>query len=182
MSENTIERWQWVKGDDAGTVEEVKQTTPEFKVFASGRKCANALLNEFMIPLDQNNSGYEFGNFNGQEVNLNTPLSNSGNPIASQQLQQMQSAQIQIPKQEESPIKKLINKNKNKNAIDLETRVIVEVPTIETFGILLSSFGEEVFEEILNDAISQMDINSISQQLKTAMKEKLMQVYNLKND
>ena len=76
-NETTTEvvKYQWIKGDDQGTLETYVDTDGKFLVFESGRRCAKNLIGKFIQKIDFENPALEF-----DDPLLKTPKSKKPKP------------------------------------------------------------------------------------------------------
>lgn len=193
-------KYQWVKGDNQGTVEEVKDSDNEWVNFTSGRRINQELINEYMIPInhesqivDVPNTGSAPGKTTTQSYSFtqedvdDTIRDAEGNvytvpknePIKNKNInKQIESAPVhQTKKKEESPIKLLIKKS-NKDKVRISYEFDIEIPKTNVFNIIQESFDVELENEILEDVMSDINVNDLKKSIKESIKEQIILHYN----
>ena len=126
-----VEKYQWIKGDNQGTVEVVKSTDGKFILFKSGKRCNHAVLGEFMMKIDLENPVLHFDD----------PLAASAVPNK----KVVDSTDIAKPDVHyiTSPIIPLLEKAKTKKT-KLNTRIQMDLPSKEFIDVLQNSWDEDI--------------------------------------
>lgn len=150
------QKLQWLKGDKAGNVEEVVGQDGEWTKFKSGSRISTSLINEFMLPVEG-----EPLDLSDQEtvdkVYQNSQTENKNNKTASKISQS-------------NPIKLLFNKQKKTDLIDLTLNFSINVPSIEIFDIISSTFEkDEVMAELSAFIYNQINSDEIETNLKSSI-------------
>ena len=144
-----IDTYQWVKGDHVGTVETIKDSDNEWISFQSGRRIAIGLINEYMIPI-QNEK--EKLNFN-ETVKVEKP------------------AQVVIPKtlpekKKKSHLYDIIENIKVKEQYSSTFNINYNLPKKDMINILISSYDEEeVLNALKQYVLDQIDANNIQKDI-----------------
>jgi len=126
-----VEKYQWIKGDNQGTVEVVKSTDDKFILFKSGKRCNHAVLGEFMMKID-----------------LENPVLHFDDPLAASVVPNkkvVDSTDIDKPDVHNitSPIIPLLEKAKTKKT-KLNTRIQMDLPSKEFIDVLQNSWDEDI--------------------------------------
>jgi hypothetical protein len=164
MSETKI-NYQWIKGDKAGTVESLlKEEEDEglrWTYFESGRRINSSVINEFLILLPNGEIPMEM------EITKDSPL----HTVAS-------SAPL-IPKQsQKSPLRSLLEKQKNTKKESISIKVEIEIPTKDIFSILGETFGEEeMMQEVEKLALEKISIENLSITAKEQLQQFIKRYY-----
>ena len=128
-----VVQYQWIKGDNQGTIEEYASTKGKFIEFKSGRRCNKALVGEYINKIDLDNTVLEFEDplqviKNPSKVKPITPIpAKTANPI----------------EKVSSPIIPLFEKSKKKKT-KLNVRVEMELPSKEFLEVLQESWEEDI--------------------------------------
>ena len=56
-----IKRYQWIKGDNTGDLENLSESEGKFLVFESGKKCNKNLIGEFVIEITHDSQILQLG-------------------------------------------------------------------------------------------------------------------------
>lgn len=163
--------YQWVKGDYTGRIETVSDNLDEnglnFVVFESGRRINADLLLEYLIEVPEHQVKIAEESADLNSVEINQP-SHSVQPQQPQQPQKISS---------ESPVMRLLMAQKNREAENLEISFSVEVPKKEMIEVLKSSFGDDIYEDLYQYIIDQLDDSSIKEAVKNKTKKFITEYY-----
>jgi hypothetical protein len=150
-----ITKYQWVKGDHIGNVENVTDYGNEWVTFDSGRRIASTLLNEFMIPIQWDD---QIMDFSSQTVI----------PKKSQKINNKEEPK----KQERSFIYDLIENIKVKEDHKVNFELEFNLPKKEMINVLVSSYSEEeVLNALKEYVLSQIDINALHKNIKDKLSD-----------
>lgn len=153
MSE--IEKFQWIKGDHIGTVEEVKEEIDEWTTFKSGRRIATNLLTEFMTPIES-----EFVDIESRPVNKQP---------GKQPAKRRHTQDIGM----DSAVMLLLKNMKNLKEETISVDIKVKLPNEDKYNLLIDSF-DDANKEIIKFIIGQINSESIIK----AIEEKINEKYN----
>ena len=144
-----ITKYQWIKGDKIGNVEDIIDYGQEWITFKNGGRIASSLLNEFMVPIQWDNQIMDF------------------------------SSQTEVPKQpqkitkrEEKPqtsfLYDLIDNIKVKENHITEFEINFKLPKKEMINVLVSSYAEEeVLLTLKEYVLNQIDMKSLHETIKS---------------
>jgi hypothetical protein len=194
-------KYQWVKGDNQGAVEEVRSSDKEWIDFTSGRRISQELVNEYMIPITHDsqiidtpsgvtatsNSSYSFTQESTEEVirdsegntysvpkpSKNTPRKNIVNNHGLQEPGQ----NVHQKQEPESPIKLLIKKSL-KDKVEVSYNFEIDLPKSSVYGIIQESFDIDLDDEILSEVMSKINMNDMKKSIEEAIKNQIMLHYN----
>lgn len=178
--------YQWIKGEQAGSIEEIEKEEGGFIYFKSGRRINSDLINEYLmettegaIPLkddiemksepvlDPTAGLKEAGRIDptaGLKVAGEVPTISQPQPS------------ITVP---DSPVVALLKKmgDSSKDTVEISLKVSVKIPKKGTFAILEESFGEEVLQNVEGMALSQIDESKVREELQATLKDKVLKHY-----
>jgi len=156
-------KYQWKKGDRLGQVcyydREEDSNEMKFMVFKDGTRINKAVVNEFLeiLPLDS------------KTLDLDINQANTLNPTP-QVNQQSSVNSVRVDNVDHSsPIIQLLKKQKE-NSVNVGVDLKINLPTKKLYNILLESYGEEAEEEILDFAVSNIDIDQIRNAVKDSIR------------
>lgn len=145
-----ITKYQWIKGDKIGNIEDVTDYGQEWITFKSGGRISPSVINEFMVPIQWDGDVMDF------------------------------SSQTEIPRQPQKNIKReekpqtqksflydLIDNIKVKENHTALFEISFKLPKKEMIDVLISSYTEE---EVLNTlkeyVLNQIDIKSLHENIQ----------------
>ncbi len=145
-----ITKYQWIKGDKIGNVEDVIEYGQEWVTFRNGGRIASTLLNEFMVPIQWESDVMDF----------------------SSQTEVPRQPQKNIKREERQPQKSflydLIDNIKVKEEHVTEFEISFKLPKKEMINVLTSSYSEEEVLSTLKEYIlNQIDIKSLHENIKS---------------
>jgi hypothetical protein len=161
MSETKV-NYQWIKGDKAGTVESLlKEEEDEglhWTYFESGRRINSSVIDEFLILLPNGEIPMEM------EITKDSPLYTAA-PSAPKESQK-------------SPLRSLLEKQKNTEKKSISIKVEIEIPTKDIFSILGATFGEEeMMQEVEKLALEKISIENLSITAKEQLQQFIKRYY-----
>ena len=165
-----IVQYQWIKGDNQGTIETYKDTKGKFLVFESGRRCSDAVLGEFMIKIDPENPSLQFEDPVGTEPTVVKPeLVKVNKPI--------EPKVEKTPKQESHviPLIEMAKKDKTK----LNVRLEIELPKKTFIKVMEDSFKDDILEVLSEYIVSE--IEDPKQYLIDSLKGSISEWYKYNN-
>jgi len=158
--------YQWVKGDYTGRIETVQDNLDEnglnFVVFESGKRINADLLLEYLIEVPEHQAKIAEESAIEQAPQF-TPAPAYTAPPVKEVLQ--------------SPVMRLLMAQKNREAEELEISFSVKVPKKEMIEVLKSSFGDEIYEDLYQYIIDQLDDSSIKEAVKNKTKKFITEYY-----
>ena len=166
--ENTTEitkpiYWQWIKSDDRGKVVTFKDVGVEWITFNEGGRIATELRDEFLQQLDSDIAGEYINTSNAID-----PLNVGGAPRSTQEI----TGDVIIPALDTtpSPIRILFDKQKKNNKVKLILEFPINIPSIEIYDLMSTSFdSEEVNEELQSFILDQLSKDEISDCLSNSI-------------
>lgn len=150
-------KYQWIKGDRLGQVVEVDGVQPskEWLIFTDGTRINPTLIKEFLIAVTDDS----------QVLNIPEPL-NSNTPSSTQQIKAPQVTQI-VASSGPSVVGQMIEKMSKKNVVQIPIEINVNIPTPAIYAMLSEGMEEEdLNEEIMQVALSQLEINKLQEYIK----------------
>lgn len=145
-----ITKYQWIKGERIGDVENVSNFGDEWITFESGRRIASPLINEFMVPIQWDG---DIMDFNNQTIVPKQPQRNT--------------KREEKPQPKKSFLYDLIENIKVKEEHVSEFEIKFNLPKREMISVLVSSYSEEEVVDTLKEYIlSQIDIKSLHENIK----------------
>ena len=178
MSSQVV-KYQWVKGEKFGNVEEIDRSEEGFIYFKSGTRINADLLLEFLLPVDKvagamnkndmmgNTSRVSTVNFKQEESNYSPPVIDPNQNFSEnieQQPEQIQQRPVQ-PQPETNPIIILINKSA-KDDLDIKFQYQVKFPKQSVYTLIKDGFEVDIDKVLLDNIISQIDINTLRKELE----------------
>ena len=144
--------WQWIKGDESGNVITFKDEGAEWITFNEGGRIATELRDEFLQQLDSDIAGEYINTSNAID-----PL-NVGGAATPNNTQP-----TEILEKVKSPIRILFDKQKKNNKVKLILEFPINIPSIEIYDLMSTSFdSEEVNEELQSFILDQLSKDEIS--------------------
>jgi len=138
---------QWIKGDNAGTVEAVIDEDGDWIKFQSGRRINSLLVSEFMIDATR-------GALDPNDLRLDVNL------VAPQTSTKPKSNGDVV----ENPIETLIKKSSKVYQDQISISINLTLPTSELVSFISDSFGEEetmsCVKKYINDQVSIDDVKA----------------------
>lgn len=129
----TVTHYQWIKGDNSGSIVTIKDTDDQWINFNEGGKLAKDLRDEFLQVLDADIAN-EF--IKPQPIAIIPPTIEKVKPPI------------------DSPIRVLFNKQKKNNKVKLLLEFPVNIPPKGIYDLMSTSFGLTEVNEELHDFIS----------------------------
>ena len=166
-----MKHWQWIKGDETGSVVTIKDEDGEWINFTQGGRLAQALKAEYIQELDSDIAG-EFVKTTNSVVD---PLNQSSALIS--QIAETTSA---VPALETtlSPIRVLFNKQKKNNKVKLLLEFPVNIPVKGVYDLMSTSFDkDEVDEQLFSFVVDQLSQDEITDCLLDSIKSLIESKY-----
>jgi hypothetical protein len=165
MSEEKI-NYQWIKGEKMGTVESFLKEEAEggmsWTYFESGRRINSSMISEFLIALPPGEIP--------MEMEISKETSPSSLPIQNEKKEK---------KREISPIRSLLERQKNPKIEKIQVQVELEIPSKDLFSVLEETFGrEEMIEEIKNLSLEKISMEFLSEKAKEQIQQFINKYYD----
>ena len=162
MTEVISQRYQWIKGDNQGTVETFDSEAGKFNVFGSGARCNKEIMSEYMIPIYDNSEILSFPDLQKEEMIEKAKINAKRSRII-QGIKTEEEVQSITPKHivskptktEDSPLISLISKSK-KSKIKLNTRIDMALPTKQVLEVLQESFDDDILDVLSKYIVSNI--------------------------
>ena len=178
-----VVKYQWKKGENFGKVVEVKSTDSKFINFTDGSRIFKNVVSEFMEKVQ------------GDSLPLpgadQVAIKLSGEPsIPTQQPVQIQeqaqantvpdnTVQQQQDTKEPSVMGKMIMKMSKKNLVTVPIQINLNIPTPALHAMLSEGMeAEDLNEEIMDVALSQIEMDKLQDYIKTNITDFLSQYYS----
>jgi len=163
--------YQWIKGDQSGSVVTIKEEDLNWITFNEGGRLATEFRSEFIQELDSDIAG-EFINTPNSTVD---PLNQSATPIET--ITEITST---IPPLDtiSSPIRVLFNKQKKNNKVKVVLEFPVNIPTKGIYELMSTSFDkEEVNEQLQSFILDQLSEDEITDCLHNSVQSLIESKY-----
>jgi len=188
-------KYQWVKGDNQGTLEDVKESDSEWVTFNSGRRISQELISEYMIPINHESQIIETPNNVTQSYSFtqestdNSIRDAEGNvyTVPKEPVRQVkanksigsnvQNTEQPVQKESASPIKLLIRKSL-KDKVKVSYEFEIEVPKSTVYDIINESFDVDLESDIFEEVVSTLNMKDIKNSIDEAIKNQIMLHYN----
>ena len=164
-----IVQYQWIKGENQGTVETYKDTEGKFLVFESGRRCSSDLIEEFLMKIDIDNPTLQFEDPIHETKAQQPTLVKVEKPIE---------PKVQKPAKEESHVIPLIEMAK-KDKTKLNVRLEIELPKKTFIKVMEDSFKDDILEVLSEYIVSE--IEDPKQYLIDSLKGSISEWYKYNN-
>lgn len=144
--ESVIEpvKYQWIKGDNQGTVETVSDTNDKFVMFKSGSRISHSVIKEFMLKIDMDNPVLQF------DDPLTKPIQPKPGEVAAKAVEvakNMESLRAAVNQSRQplpsSPILPILEKAKTKKT-KLNVRISMDLPSKEFIDVLQKSWDDDI--------------------------------------
>jgi hypothetical protein len=153
------ERYQWIKGDKAGNVEQYSSHDNDWVYFQGGSRISAQLITEYMI-----------------QVDANTPLDLS--ITKSQPVTNKKQVQAEVKRRDEfNPVKSLL-KQAAKNKQQFSYRFDIDIPKQQVYTLIKDSFESDVDELLVEMVMSNVDKNELYDNVRKQLKEQILKIYN----
>lgn len=154
-------KYQWLKTERAGTITEflnlaIEQDGSLMVEFADGSRIKYELLNEYVL---KTNNEHEL-------LEVDQPV------VVEKHAQGTNISNVQVrnaPKVSDNPIHTLLKKQKP-NPVNIDITIDLNIPSAELYGVICQSF-DNAEEEIVNYIVSGLDIETIKDSVKEAIKK-----------
>jgi vancomycin resistance protein YoaR len=169
--ENPVVKYQWVKGENTGTVEQFKSAADGFIHFDSGRRINAELLNEFMVQVSAD----------ADILNIETPKVKTKKDIETETGLSFENSQKNDSAHKEetiNPIVKLLEKQSKNNKIKISIEFDVNVPKKEVVSLLQDSFEEDVMQEVIKFSKSKLNKKEIVDKVYNQLEEHIKMYYS----
>jgi hypothetical protein len=199
-------QYQWIKGENQGTVENITETIDGWVNFQSGRRIKSDLLQEFMLPIGhaeqvvkipgvKSDYAFESGDADdmitdpdtGQQISMKQlrlqekMKRNSTGPIVPGIAVGLENAtaEVHVATKQESPITLLISKSK-KDKVKVNYEFEIEIPKQDVYNIIDQSFDIELNEEIIAVVLSTIDNKTLKESVEEAINNTIKSYYKSK--
>ena len=162
-------RYQWIKGDDLGSVETVTDNSTDFWVFESGRRCNHKLLDEFMIPIFDEADILPLATIEKEVKKLKDKPKKKRPQVVKKITSKPKSTPI---KKVDSPIIALLEKAKVSKT-KLNTRIEMDLPSKNFIEVLQDSWDEDVIDILSKHIVSKIEDPKkfLSEKIKISLKD-----------
>ena len=140
-----IKRYQWIKGDNVGDLENLSSDDDKFLIFESGRKCNKNLIGEFVLEITHDSEILSLGT---QETKV------KATKVSPSILEK--SSKTKTKRVSSNPIIPVLEKAKTKS-IKLNIRIPMDLPSKEFISVLNESFDDDVLDILSEYIISNIE-------------------------
>ena len=170
MSEEikTTQRYQWIKSEKTGNVVEVEKEDGNWTNFTDGSRVATELIPEFLLPLE------------GDELPIKSDLHTIGAIGIPKGVNSnvVDTEAVEIEDEIKSPIAILFDKQKKNDKVKLTIDFSIEIPKIDIYEIIQSSFDkEEVKDELKSFILNQLEEDDILDSLHNSINNLIEERY-----
>lgn len=167
--ENPIVKYQWIKGDNSGTIEQFKEASDGFITFESGRRINAELLNEYMMQVHAD----------ADILDMEMPKVKTKKDIEAETGLYFEDNKQAVEKPEpENPIIKLLEKQSKNNKIKISIEFDVNVPKKEVVELLQDSFEEDVMQEVVQFSKNKLNKKEIIDKVYSQLEEHIKMYYS----
>jgi hypothetical protein len=158
---SSYSKYQWLKSERAGTITEflnvaVEQDGAIWVEFMDGSRIKYELLNEYLLKTNNEN----------ELLDVEAPIPR----ITDEQKTNVSNVSVRTaPKVSDNPIHTLLKKQKP-NPVNIDITIEMNIPSAELYNVICQSF-ENADEEIVNYIVSGLDIDTIKNSVKDAIKK-----------
>ena len=160
-----LKQYQWKKGEDFGSIVDVKSEEGEFVTFTNGQKIFKSVLSEFLEPVINGEIPFPGDNplLSSKKVNI-TPKT------------VIQQAPIEV---EPTVLGKMILKMSKKNVVNVPIQINLNIPTPQLYLMLGEGMEtEDLNQEISEVAMSQIEVNKLQEYIKANITDFLSEYYS----
>jgi hypothetical protein len=148
-------RFQWIRGDNFGTVEFLKNEDAVKLYFNSGREIFKTVVDEFMLAVTEDIPII----VEQQQQFVNAPIQNMANPL-----------QYQVTESKKNPISELLDRTKKVKEFDINISITVKIPDVQNYEFLADAYSDDI--KMLDEAFLQkletfVNASTIKEHLKT---------------
>jgi hypothetical protein len=152
---------QWIKGDNAGTVETVIEETSEWIKFQSGRRINTSLITEFMIDASK-------GALDPTDLSLAVTAAPPQTPVRPKPNGNVS----------ENPIETLIKKSSKVYSDQISVSFNFTIPSTELVSFISDSFGEEETINCIKKYLTdQVSIDNLKDAIQDSIDDFIKQSY-----
>lgn len=203
-------KYQWIKGENKGTVENITETKDEWVIFQSGRRINKDIVNEFMLPINHPEQRlsmpsvepeYKFssGDSNddiiedpdtGQRISLKElrrqeKFNNKKNStsVNVQSIEHSTNAQI-APIENDAPVKEspitLLISKSKKDKVKVSYEFNIDIPKKDVYDIINQSFDIELNDEIISIVLASIDNKTLKKDIEKSITKTITNYYKSK--
>lgn len=182
MADKETKRYQWKKGENFGKIVEVKTTDMDFIYFTDGSRIFKNISNEFLeevkdgrVPLP--GAEQAAAKLNGEVVSTESSIIQPETQTTSVNTA---NAVINQPEVKEPTVMgKMIMKMSKKNLVTVPIQINLNIPTPELYAVLSGGMEtEDLNEEIMEVALSQIEMDKLQDYIKANVTDFLSQYYS----
>lgn len=171
-------RYEWISTSRIGRVETyLAEDEQNNTYFESGRVVPTSDIQNLLKEIDEETFNYK----NNQQPEIQAPQT-VDHFIEMEKSLGIDTPQAQIAVQqvvEQNPIKIILDKQKKKETVTLLVDFDFEIPTKKVLELLDLMFDrEEVIDEIIKSSTEKINIESITEAVKTSIKEKISSYFD----
>jgi hypothetical protein len=152
------EKYQWVKGEKAGNIENYISHDDDWVYFAGGGRINPNLINEYMMQYDGN----------GFEVEI-TKHARKEQPINNAVIQD-------VPVKTMDPVKTLL-KQSTKTEEEFNYKILVNIPKQTVYELIKDSFECDIDELIKELIFENINKSTLYEEIQTSIKEQIINFY-----
>jgi hypothetical protein len=162
------EKYQWIKGDKTGNVEQYLSHDNEWVYFIGGGRIKSEIMPEYML-----------------QVDADTPLDFSVS--LKNQSKKSLPANIQVDKpervthEEANPVKSLL-KRASKQSLNCVYSFDIQIPKQSVYNLIQDSFEAEIDSIVLDLIMSDISKDGLYENVKEQIKKQILKFYNNGND
>lgn len=138
-----IKRYQWIKGDNVGDLENLSESDGKFLVFESGRRCNKNLIGEFVLEITHDSEILSLGTQEAKPTKVSPSILEKPNKTKTKRISS-------------NPIIPVLEKAKTKS-IKLNIRIPMNLPSKEFISVLNESFDDDVLDILSEYIISNIE-------------------------
>lgn len=166
-----IVKYQWIKGDNFGSIVEVSSEDNDFIYFTNGDKIFKNVVSEFLEKVVDGNVPLPGADLAAKVISGEAPATN----VNSQKPTTTQPETVK----ENTVMGNMIIKMSKKNVVNVPLQINLNIPTPALYSMLSEGMEEnDLNEEIMEVALQQIEINNLAEYLKENISTFLSEYYS----
>lgn len=187
---------RWIKGDDEGNEDVVKNISGGFVIYESDRRCNLELIHEFMTPIfdgpdpsieaerkfREMSAGLSYEEITPEQI---AAAKSNSEPVLQNNVQQETIAQIpvvEVKKYSGSPVKLVLESQTDEISATTVINVPIKIPSKEIVNVLKKSFPDINVQDVILEIItSKFDQKTINEMINNSLTDFLKDTYSSEN-
>jgi len=162
------DKYQWIKGDKTGIVEQYSSHDKEWVYFIGGGRINSEIMPEYMLQVDADTP---------IDFSISLKNQNKKPPVANVQIEKTES----VAHEEINPVKSLL-KRASKQSLNCVYSFDIQIPKQSVYNLILDSFEAEIDSIVLDLIMSDIGKDELYKNVKEQIKKQILKFYNNGND